>query len=108
MRRTLAAVLAAGLVGVGGCEPRDDAAMSQKVATARADIARLREAAETLVRKSGRCPTGQEVERAIDPWGKPYVVLCPGQKGHAADVVSKGRDGDIGTTDDIRSWDQPR
>jgi hypothetical protein len=105
MRRRLAVLMAMALCGVGGCAPRDDEAMKQRVATARVEIARLREAAETLVRKNGRCPTGQEVERAIDPWGKPYVVLCPGQRGHAADVVSKGRDGDIGTTDDIRSWD---
>jgi hypothetical protein len=103
MRRALIATLWLG--AIGGCEPRDDEAMKQKIAAARVEIARLREAAETLVRKDGRCPTAQEVERAIDPWGKPYVVLCPGQKGHAADVVSKGRDGEIGTTDDIRSWD---
>jgi len=57
------------------------------------------------VQKNGRCPKAGEVERVADPWGRAYIVVCPGQKGHAADVVSKGPDGDVGTTDDVRSWD---
>ncbi len=90
---------------VAGCKVASDPQRAENVAKAKADMARLRASAEAIVQKSGRCPTASEVERVPDPWGRPYVVLCPGQKGHAVDVVSKGRDGDIGTSDDVRSWD---
>jgi hypothetical protein len=93
------------LIAVGGCKLTNDAALAEHVAVARKDVARLRATAEAFVRDKGRCPTAGEVERVVDPWGHPYVVVCPGQKGHAADVVSRGADGDVGTSDDVRSWE---
>jgi hypothetical protein len=104
MPRTRWILILAPLV-LGGCRVTDDPALKAHVAAARGEIARLRTDAEAFVQKNGRCPKAGEVERKSDPWGRPYVVICPGQKGHAADVVSKGVDGDIGTTDDVRSWD---
>jgi len=35
--------------------------------------------------------TGQGV--LTDPWGRPYIYLRPGPRGHAYEVVSYGRDG---------------
>lgn len=89
----------------GACTPTNDPKLKEHVATAHADMARVRASAEDFVHKNGRCPTASEVERVNDPWGRPYVLLCPGQKGHAVDVVSKGADGEVGNTDDVRTWD---
>jgi hypothetical protein len=98
------AVAIAALVALAACSVNNDAHYKDHVATAHADVARLRATAEQLVRQKGRCPAAGEFARVADPWGRPYVVVCPGQNGHAADVVSRGVDGDVGTRDDIRSW----
>lgn len=90
-------------VGPAGCIRRS--ATHAEVARARAGVAALRDAAQAFVQKNHRCPTEQEVPRGADPWGHAYVLLCPGQKGHAVDVVSKGADGELATEDDVRSWD---
>jgi type II secretion system (T2SS) protein G len=94
-----------GLAAVPGCSVNNDARYKEHVATAHADVARLRATAEGFVKKNGRCPGAGEFPRVADPWGSAYVVICPGQNGHAADVVSRGVDGDIGTRDDVRSWE---
>jgi general secretion pathway protein G len=59
------------------------------------------------------CPTleqlvSEEYLRQLpkDPWGSPLVLRCPGQhKKDAADVVSLGPDREVGTADDIVSWE---
>jgi hypothetical protein len=103
--RLAALALPMALALGAGCRLERDPKIEEHTARARADIARLRGQTEAWVRANGRCPAAGEVERLSDPWGRVYVVLCPGQNGHAVDVVSKGRDGDVGTTDDVRSWD---
>lgn len=43
----------------------------------------------------------------IDPWGKPYVYLCPGVHSKDYDLESHGPDGEDGGADanaDIESW----
>lgn len=43
----------------------------------------------------------------LDPWGHPYLYLCPGLEGRAYDIVSQGQDGDRGGNrwdKDIESW----
>ena len=43
----------------------------------------------------------------IDPWGNPYIYLCPGVHGEDYEIESYGKDGeDDGTGDDadIESW----
>ena len=106
MRRTLfVAIVALAGGALAGCKLSNDPKLKEHVATAHADMAKLRATTEAFVQKNGRCPTAKEVDRVPDPWGRPYIVVCPGQKGHVADVVSKGADGDVGTTDDVRSWD---
>jgi hypothetical protein len=103
MTRTASIVVA--LVAAAGCKVTNDPQLKEHVAAAHAQMDKLRATTEAFVRKSGRCPTAGEVEHVVDPWGRPYIVVCPGQSGHFADVVSKGADGDVGTTDDVRSWD---
>jgi general secretion pathway protein G len=44
---------------------------------------------------------------AKDPWGKDFVLHCPGtQDPDSADVISAGPDKTEGTADDIKSWEQ--
>ena len=100
MKRALAILILAA-----GCKVTNDPKLKEHVATAKLDMARLRATSEAFVQKNGRCPAAGEFERVADPWGRPYVLVCPGQKGHVTDVVSRGADGDVGTTDDVRSWD---
>jgi general secretion pathway protein G len=38
-----------------------------------------------------------------DPWGNPYVLVSPGERGRI-DVFSVGADGEEGTDDDICNW----
>jgi len=38
-----------------------------------------------------------------DPWGNPYVLVSPGERGRI-DVFSVGPDGEEGTDDDIGNW----
>jgi general secretion pathway protein G len=41
-----------------------------------------------------------------DPWGEPLIFKCPGEHNtDGADIVSKGKDKQEGTADDIRSWE---
>jgi len=46
---------------------------------------------------------------ALDPWGEPYVMICPATHAEldAADLLSKGPDRVQGTADDLHSWDAP-
>jgi general secretion pathway protein G len=43
-----------------------------------------------------------------DPWGNPYIYLCPGKHNPSSyDIISLGPDGREGTDDDITNWQQP-
>ena len=43
---------------------------------------------------------------AKDPWGKDFILRCPGQKDpESADISSAGPDKAEGTADDIHSWE---
>lgn len=39
-----------------------------------------------------------------DPWGNPFVFKQPGENGRDYDIISAGPDGQLGTSDDINSW----
>jgi len=42
----------------------------------------------------------------VDAWGSPLSFKCPGEhNADGADIVSKGKDKQEGTQDDIRSWE---
>jgi general secretion pathway protein G len=41
-----------------------------------------------------------------DPWGEALIFKCPGEHNtDGADIVSKGKDKQEGTADDIKSWE---
>lgn len=41
-----------------------------------------------------------------DEWGQPLIFTCPGvHNPDSADIVSKGKDKQEGTADDIKSWE---
>ncbi|MBE0364291.1 general secretion pathway protein G [Pseudoalteromonas ulvae UL12] len=51
-----------------------------------------------------RFPDGGFIESLPeDPWGNPYQLLSPGERGKF-DILSMGPDGKIGTEDDIGNW----
>lgn len=51
-----------------------------------------------------RFPDGGFIESLPeDPWGNPYQLLSPGERGKF-DILSMGPDGMIGTEDDIGNW----
>lgn len=77
------------------------------------DIATLVQGVEMYrLGKRDKCPkTLQDVKAAgqldqlpKDPWGNEYVLTCPGDHGRV-DVSSAGKDGEVGTEDDINSWE---
>lgn len=44
----------------------------------------------------------------LDPWGMPYIYVCPGTQGHDFEIISYGSDrapGGSGYAADIVSWD---
>ena len=42
----------------------------------------------------------------VDAWGQPLVFKCPGEHNpDGADIISKGKDKQEGTADDIKSWE---
>ena len=42
----------------------------------------------------------------VDAWGSPLVFKCPGEKNtDGADIISKGKDRQEGTADDLKSWE---
>ena len=83
--------------------------------TARTEVIKIRGAVETYrVNKRGKCPKTMEDLKAAgfidkvakDPWGTTYEFKCPGEKDQI-DVVSAGPDAEMGTADDIASWEDP-
>lgn len=86
-----------------------------QLGTARSEVMNIRGAVETYrVNKRGKCPkTMQDLKAAgvidkvaKDPWGTEYEFKCPGEKDQV-DVVSAGPDAEMGTADDIASYDDP-
>lgn len=98
-----------------------------KQSAARAQIELYGEAFDHFRLDVGRYPTTQEglnslvtnpgIEKwngpylkkgiAPDPWGNPYIYLCPGTHGEY-DLLSYGRDGKVGgdgEDQDIASWE---
>jgi general secretion pathway protein G len=86
-----------------------------RIKAAKGDIASLGVALDLFELDKGRYPNSlnelltsdrkylKKPSIPQDPWGKPYVYRCPGQRGDY-DLVSGGPDGVEGGTDDITSW----
>ena len=94
---------------------------------AKADIRTIQSMLAMFKADTGRFPTTAEGLQALvtnpgidnydsggyldqypkDPWGNPYIYLCPGLHGRDYDLESYGKDGEDGGTDydaDIESW----
>lgn len=41
-----------------------------------------------------------------DPWGNPYEYFHPGTHGQEMEIISKGKDAQLNTQDDVVSWSQ--
>lgn len=42
----------------------------------------------------------------VDAWGQQLIFKCPGEHNtDGADIISRGKDKQEGTTDDIKSWE---
>lgn len=41
----------------------------------------------------------------LDGWKREFTYFHPGQQGREFEIVSRGKDGEYGTEDDIRSWE---
>ena len=63
---------------------------------------------QALVVNPGTCPRwkGYLEKNQIpnDPWGNPYEYFYPGTHGQEMEIISKGKDGELNTADDIVSW----
>jgi general secretion pathway protein G len=84
-----------------------------KTKVAAKDIANLVTSVEMYRLQKNKCPTSAQDLKAAgilqkitkDPWNNHYVIKCPGE--HApVDITSAGKDGQLGTDDDINSWDE--
>lgn len=84
-----------------------------QLGTARTELTKIKGAIETYrVNKRGKCPKTMEDLKAAgiidkvakDPWGTTYEFKCPGEKDQV-DVISAGPDAEMGTSDDIASYD---
>jgi len=99
-----------------------------RITAARADIANLEVALDSFEIDTGRYPTSEEglgalveqparldgwhgpyIKRGVprDPWGNPYVYMCPGRHNtNGYDLHSYGPDGQDGGSDDIDNWSE--
>ena len=64
-----------------------------------------------LVQNPGNCPRwkpGYLAGEAIpaDPGGNTYEYFHPGTHGHEVEIISKGKDGELNTADDVVSWQE--
>lgn len=84
-----------------------------KTKAAAKDIATLAQSVEMYRLQKNKCPKSAQDLKAAgiiqkitkDPWGADYVIKCPGEHG-SVDITSPGKDGQLGSEDDINSWDE--
>ena len=84
-----------------------------KLNAAKKDIGTLTQSVEMYRLQRNNCPKNTQDLKAAgiiqkitkDPWGSDYVIKCPGEHG-SVDISSPGKDGEMGTEDDINSWDE--
>jgi general secretion pathway protein G len=86
-----------------------------QVKTAKATTGEISSAVQQyMMENNSECPKGMEdlvakknLKKLVkDPWGKDFVIKCPGQNDtDGADIISSGPDKQEGTADDIKSWE---
>ena len=106
-----------GMIGAGIAVVVNNSFQKAKVKIAKERIKEISQGVTTfMIDSNNTCPKSLDdlvaqkyVSKASakDPWGKDFVLRCPGQQDtDGADVVSSGPDKADGTADDIKSWDQ--
>src|SRR4051812_32857361 len=111
----------AAIIGVKVIGALDDA----RVGTSADQIAQLKTALKLYNRDCGKYPSTAEGLNAlvtkpascphwkpyleqdsvpVDPWGEPFEYFYPGTHGQEIEIISKGKDGQLNTADDIVSW----
>jgi general secretion pathway protein G len=84
-----------------------------QIRTTRLQVREVMGAAQESMIDDGACPTLEQMEARgflrrppRDPWGTPLLLHCPSEHGNQdpVDVVSSGPDKQLGTVDDINSW----
>jgi general secretion pathway protein G len=86
-----------------------------QVRTAKLAATQISQAAvQYMMENNSNCPSSLDdlvanrnlQKKPKDPWGKDFVMKCPGSGDpDGVDVISSGPDRQEGTADDIRSWD---
>lgn len=106
------AIIAAIATGVGVAVFNQFKKAQVKIAKQR--VKDIMQGVTTYMIDNNNCPKGLDdlvtnkyVEKGSvkDPWGKDYILRCPGtQETDGADVYSTGPDKQDGTDDDVQSW----
>lgn len=106
-----------GMIGAGIAVVVNNSFQKAKVKIAKERIKEISQGVTTfMIDSNSSCPKGLDdlvaqkyVSRASakDPWGKDFVMRCPGTNDtDGADITSSGPDKADGTADDIKSWEQ--
>jgi general secretion pathway protein G len=106
-----------GMIGAGVAVVVNRSFQAAKVKIAKERIKEISQGVTTfMIDSNNTCPKSLDdlvaqkyVSRASakDPWGKDFVMRCPGtQDPDSADITSSGPDKTDSTQDDIKSWDQ--
>ena len=111
----MVALAIVAFIGAGVAVVVNKALNNAKIKVAKERIKEISQGVTTYMIDSNNCPKGMDdlvaqkyVARASakDPWGKDFILRCPGtQDPDGADIVSGGPDRAEGTADDIKSWE---
>jgi general secretion pathway protein G len=106
-----------GMIGAGVAVVVNRSFQNAKLKIAKERIKEISQGVTTyMIDSNSNCPKSLEdlvaqkyVSKASakDPWGKDFMLRCPGTNDtDGADISSSGPDKADGTADDIKSWDQ--
>jgi len=106
-----------GMIGAGVAVVINKSFQNAKIKIAKERLKEISQGVTTyMIDSNNTCPKSLDdlvaqkyvaKASAKDPWGKDFVMRCPGQNDpDSADVISSGPDKQDGTQDDIKSWEQ--
>jgi len=106
-----------GMIGAGVAVVINKSCQNAKIKIAKERLKEISQGVTTyMIDSNNTCPKSLDdlvaqkyvaKASAKDPWGKDFVMRCPGQNDpDSADVISSGPDKQDGTQDDIKSWEQ--
>ena len=105
-----------GMIGAGVAVVINKSFQNAKIKIAKERLKEISQGVTTyMIDSNNTCPKSLDdlvaqkyvaKASAKDPWGKDFVLRCPGQKDpESADISSSGPDKQDGTADDIKSWE---